>query len=159
MFCICAFFNFPMCVYPYPFLRSRRRKGCINNICAHRGKQTLTASGCGWPLCVRGDHRNLPRELCRSLIICTALLWKHLCWKRSLSLSVVIRLSSFRSPVSFHLPSYLSACTVSLHCLILPHRSGSLDQVRIVVGVWGHIRTLLNHVFQSVRSIHADKES
>lgn len=67
--------------------RSRRRKGCINNICAYRGKQTWTAPGCSWPLCVWGDHWNLPRELRTSLIVCTRLLWKHLRWKRSLSLS------------------------------------------------------------------------
>lgn len=60
-----------------------------------------TASGCGWPLCVWGDHWNLPGELCKSHHLHTASVKTSV--RAKIPLSSVIHLSSFCFPVSFHL--------------------------------------------------------
>lgn len=110
--CLCLlffFFQFSVCIYPFYINHISWRREAINNISAYCGKQTRSASGCSWPLCVWGDHWNLPRELCRSLIICTPLLWKHLCEKRSLALLSSIFLPS----ASLSLSIFPSACTTA----------------------------------------------
>lgn len=107
--CLFCFFHISMCIYPFYMNHFSWRGEAINNFCTYCGKHKCSASGCSWPLCVWDNHGNLPRELCRSLLICTPLLSKHLGEKTSLTLLSSIFLPS----ASLSLPIFPSAYTVA----------------------------------------------